>query len=142
MGIICNVQVVFGFHRSDGQLMRDICDGSIVADNNILCEDEQALQIIGYYDEFTITNPLGSRAKKHKLGKLGTLSFTALFYLIGAIYFSLANIDPAMRSKLDAINLVALFSSSLLNEYSLNDIMKPFIADLKKLSAVSMYRKL
>jgi hypothetical protein len=56
---------------------------------------------------------------------------------VGAIYFTLANIDPALHSKLEAINLVALFKSSLLAEYSLNDVLKPFVDDLKKLSAVS-----
>lgn len=57
----------------------------------------------------------------------------------GAVYFTLANIDPALRSKLDVINLVALFKSVLLVKYSLNDILKPFIDDLKKLCAVRYY---
>ena len=128
-----------GVHCSDGKIMRDVCDGSIFTNNNILCENERALQIIAYYDEFTLTNPLGSRAKKYKIGnayKRLYISFFILVIFIGAIYFSIANIDPALRSKLEAINLVALFFSSLLNEYSLDDIMKPFVADLKKLSAV------
>lgn len=48
----------------------------------------------------------------------------------------LANLDPALRSRLEAIHLVALFKSSLLNEYSLDDILKPFVDDLKKLNTV------
>lgn len=58
---------------------------------------------------------------------------------IGAVYFTLANIDPALRSKLESINLVALFKSGLLADYSLNDVLKPFIDDLKKLNTVSYF---
>lgn len=64
------VQVMSGVHCSDGKIMRDVCDGSIFTTNSILCENERALQIIAYYDEFTLTNPLGSRAKKYKIGML------------------------------------------------------------------------
>ena len=57
---------------------------------------------------------------------------------IGAVYFMLANLDPALRSRLEAINLVALFKSDLLERYSLDDVLKPFITDLCQLSAVSL----
>lgn len=50
----------------------------------------------------------------------------------------LGNIDPALRSRLEAINLVALFKADLLASYSLDDVLNPFISDLKKLSSVSM----
>ena len=50
--------------------MSDICDGTIFNTNSILCEDDQALQVIAYYDEFTLTNPLMSRAKKYKIGEI------------------------------------------------------------------------
>ena len=53
------------------------------------------------------------------------------YYDLGAIYFCLANIDVALRSKLESINLVALFKSTLLSEYSLNDVLKPLVDDLK-----------
>ena len=49
----------------------------------------------------------------------------------------LGNIDPALRSRLEAINLVALFKTDLLTNYSLDVILEPFITDLKKLNAVS-----
>ena len=62
------MQVTSGVHSSDDQIMRDVCDGSIFTTNSILCEDERALQLIAYYDEFTLTNPLGYRAKKYKIG--------------------------------------------------------------------------
>ena len=59
-----------GPHQSPDELLRDVCDGAIFHDNPILRNDEQALQIIGYYDELTLTNPLMSRAKKHKIGTM------------------------------------------------------------------------
>lgn len=57
---------------------------------------------------------------------------------IGAVYFTLANIDPALRSQLEAICLVALFNSTLLKDHTLDDVLKPFIEDLKQLSNVSV----
>lgn len=51
----------------------------------------------------------------------------------------LGNLDPAVRSRLEAINLVALFKSELLKNYSLDDILKPFVKDLSKLYSVSIY---
>ena len=59
-----------GSHRSPDDLLQDICDGTIFNDNPMLHDDERALQIIGYYDEFTLTNPLMSRAKQHKIGSV------------------------------------------------------------------------
>ena len=48
----------------------------------------------------------------------------------------LGNIDPALRSRLEAINLVALFKTELLQKYSIDVILKPFISDLKELAPV------
>ena len=52
--------------------------------------------------------------------------------------FLLGNIDPALRSRLDSIYLIALFQANLLETYSFDSIMDPFVSDLKKLSAVRM----
>ena len=45
-------------------------------------------------------------------------SLTNIF--IGAIYFMLGNLDPAVRSRLDVIYLVSLFRAELLERYSHN----------------------
>ena len=55
-------------HRCPGELLADVCDGTIFTTNSILCDDEATLQIVAYYDEFTIVNPLMSCAKKYKIG--------------------------------------------------------------------------
>ena len=50
----------------------------------------------------------------------------------------LGNLDPALRSRLESISLIALFNTNLLTEYSIDDILKPFIEDLKDLNTVSL----
>lgn len=60
--------VRFNQDCTDALVLADVCDGTIFTTNRIFHVDEDALQIIGYYDEFTIVNPLMSRAKKYKMG--------------------------------------------------------------------------
>lgn len=48
--------------------LRDFCDGELFRNNQLFREDPSALQIQLYYDELELCNPLGSKAKKHKLG--------------------------------------------------------------------------
>ena len=131
---------------SSAELMMDVCDGDLFNGHPVFQRNEKALQVIAYYDEVTLTNPIGSRAKKHKIGMymyIGLLATSVIMYLhmvfpSGAIYFMLGNIDPALRSRLESINLVALFHTGLLGQYSFDTIMEPFISDLKKLSTVSI----
>lgn len=63
-----DLQVMSGAHQSQGNIMLDICDGDLFATHPILQRNDKALQIVGYFDEVTVTNPIGSRAKKHKIG--------------------------------------------------------------------------
>ena len=57
-----------GSHQSDGHLLNDICDGTLLEDHN-----DPEIQIICYYDELSLTNPLMSRSKNHKIGMLCVL---------------------------------------------------------------------
>lgn len=50
--------------------MEDYCDGQLYKQNKLFMEDPCALQIQLYYDEIEVCNPIGSFAKKHKLGQL------------------------------------------------------------------------
>ena len=52
----------------DEGLLGDYCDGSIFKSHPLFSADSKALQIILYYDEFEVVNPIGSRTKTHKLG--------------------------------------------------------------------------
>ena len=54
------------FHR-DGTI-EDICDGELYKAHPIFSNDPLALQLILFYDELELCNPLGTHVKKHKLG--------------------------------------------------------------------------
>lgn len=49
--------------------MNDICDGDYYSTHPVFSQNDQALQILAYYDELTLTNPLMSRRNKYKIGK-------------------------------------------------------------------------
>ena len=55
--------------------MQDFCDGVHYASHPLFKKDSHALQIVAYYDELKICNPLGSQVKKNKLG--------IVFYTLG-----------------------------------------------------------
>ena len=80
-------EVTSGHKSLDGK-MRDYCDGQAFEQNDLFSSERNALQIILYHDDFQTVNPLGTRIKKNKLG---------------AFYFSLGNISPQFRSRLELI---------------------------------------
>lgn len=44
------------------------CDAQIFKNHPLFSQDPTALQLMLYYDEVEVTNPLGSKTGKHKLG--------------------------------------------------------------------------
>ena len=76
--------------------------------HTLFSSDPHALQIIAYFDELEVCNPLGSHVKKHKLG---------------LVFFSLGNIHPKLRSSLKAINLVTVASSTMIDKYGINKVL-------------------
>jgi hypothetical protein len=67
-GYIC-LKVLHPHQRADN-LLSDYCDGADFRNHPLFSVDPTALQIMLYYDEIEIVNPLGSKTSKHKLGKL------------------------------------------------------------------------
>lgn len=61
------VQVLNGHQRNDGRI-EDFCDAQIFKSHPLFARDPTALQLMLYYDEVEIANPLGSKSGKHKLG--------------------------------------------------------------------------
>lgn len=57
------------FRPSSDGLLRDVCDGSFFKEHSVFLAYSDALQIILYYDDFEVANPLVAKAGKHKLGK-------------------------------------------------------------------------
>ena len=49
--------------------MRDLCDGFFYKEHPIFTADPLALQVILYYDDIEVANPLGAKAGYHKLSK-------------------------------------------------------------------------
>ena len=49
-------------------MIADYCDGQVFQQHPLFSRDPCALQIILYYDEVEVVNPLGSKTSKHKVG--------------------------------------------------------------------------
>ena len=48
--------------------MEDYCDGEAFKSHPLFSLHTRALQILFYFDELEICNPIGTKAKIHKLG--------------------------------------------------------------------------
>lgn len=103
--------------RTDG-IMTDFCDGQLFHNNPLFSADPLALQIIAYFDELELCNPLGAYVKKHKLG---------------VVTFSLGNIHPKYRSTLRTINLVVLATVPVIEKYGIDEGLRPFVNGLNTL---------
>lgn len=55
--------------QSSNKLM-DVCDGKRYKEHPLYSGDKTALQVMMYFDELEVCNPIGSNRKKHKLGNL------------------------------------------------------------------------
>lgn len=106
-------------HARDDEYLSDFCDGTLFKGHSLFKEDPTALQIIAYFDEVEICNPLGSYRGVHKL---------ALFY------FVLGNLHPKLRSTLKSIQLIAAVTYPNLQQYGFEKVLQPFIKDANTLS--------
>ena len=70
-------------HHAQGYRLADFCDGSVFKSHPLFSLDHYALQIISYYDELEVCNPLGSYVAKHKLS---CLFFTWKYCALVPIY--------------------------------------------------------
>ena len=104
--------------RNDGKL-EDFCDGSVFKQHELFSSNPEALQIVGYYDELEITNPIGAYVKRRK---------------VGVVFFMLANVHPRFRSRLQSVNLVAVARAEHVDKHGINDVLDPFIQDLNCLA--------
>lgn len=105
-------------HYAENDELRDFCDGQLFKSHPLFQTYDNALQIIGYYDEVEVVNPIGSYVSKHKLG---------------CLFFILANIRPQYRSSLKSINLVAVGRHRDICKYGIDAFLMPFVEDLKTL---------
>jgi len=110
---------VMNSHRSKDRKLRDFCDGSYCRQHPLFANDEHALQIVLYYDDFGAVNPLGHRAKK---------------YIICAFYFMIANVPPKDRSRLHSIHLAALCFSRGVKRCGFDEVLKSLVNDFVTLA--------
>ena len=105
-------------HPSVTNLLTDFCDGTLFINHPLFSNNKEALQIVAYYDDLEVVNPLGSYTKKHKFG---------------CLYFFLGNIRPQFCSTLKNIHLVAVGRTEDILHYGTNAFLTPFVEDLKVL---------
>lgn len=55
-------------HSRDDGIMMDFCDAYYFKNHKIFNSYRNALQLILYYDDIEVANPLGAKAGIHKLG--------------------------------------------------------------------------
>ena len=123
--------------RND-HLIGDYCDGSLFKNHPLFASNDESLQLqfIIYYDDVEVTNPLGSRRGKYKLGSQLAIYDAILSDFLGLFYYVLGNIQPKYRSALKVIQLIAAVTYPLLKEYGYEHVLEPFIEDVKKLRQV------
>ena len=63
-------------HFSTDGVMRDVIDGEFYNNHPVFRRRNQALLLLGYYDDLEVANPLGSKSKIHKIGKLLPLQYS------------------------------------------------------------------
>ena len=56
---------------------------------------------------------------------------------VSIFYYMLGNIDPRYRSNLHVIQLLCVVPTPLLKKYGINEILEPFMTDIKDLESVS-----
>ena len=49
---------------------------------------------------------------------------------IGMFYYTITNIDPILRSRLDAIMLLTVANSQVITTYGIDEILKPFVEEI------------
>ena len=104
--------------REDG-ILEDFCDGELFKTHPLFSTDPFALQIIAFYDELELCNPLGTHIKKHKLG---------------IVLFTLGNIHPKFRSTLRTISLLIAATAPIIVKHGLDKVFEPFVEDLRVLA--------
>ena len=55
-------------HSSSSDIMEDYCDGEAFKSHCLFSLHANTIQILFYFDKLELTNPIGTKAKIHKLG--------------------------------------------------------------------------
>ena len=104
-------------------VIKDVRDGSCYRENPFFSNNPDAVPIVLFQDELELANPLGSGKIKHK---------------ILCSYFTTLDIQPALRSKVNSIQLVSLVLSRFWKKHGNVACNKNFVEDLKHLEVEGM----
>ncbi|KAK3921010.1 Transcriptional repressor protein YY1 [Frankliniella fusca] len=110
------------FNR-DENLFEDFYDGSVFKNNDFFKENPDSIKIILYQDEFEVVCAIGPAKNKYK---------------ILAVYYSLGNLPPHLRSDPKNIQLVALCRKKF---FMPEILFKKIVEDLKVLETVGVELK-
>ena len=58
------------------------------------------------------------------------------FYYLGLLYYTLGNIEPKLRSKLQSIQLLCIVKDVFVQQYGIDAILAPFVEEIKLLEDV------
>ncbi|XP_041949691.1 uncharacterized protein LOC121709989 isoform X3 [Alosa sapidissima] len=109
--------------RSETQY-KSFRDGTNFKNNELLSENNPAISLILYVDDFEVCNPLGTSRKKHK---------------VTAVYWVLANVPPLLRSSLTSIYLAILCKAEDLKRFGYSAVLQPLLKDLASLEEEGLY---
>ena len=105
-------------HELDDELMRDFCDGQFVKNNNFIQQNSPCLQFLINTDSLEVVNPIGAHVKKHK---------------IDVFYWTLANIQPSLRSRWSSTHLMGICKTKYLKKHGLEVFLSDFVKTLNNL---------
>ena len=97
-------------------LLSDYTDGTAFKKNDFFKANSRSLHLILFQDAFQVVNPLGSSKKKYK---------------ILAVYLSLGNLPPQLRSSTNQMQLVLLCLEKDFKEFGQEKVFGRLIKDLK-----------
>lgn len=103
----------------------DILTAELATAKRAVHYDEGSFNLMIYYDEVTIANPLGTAAQKHK---------------IGAFYFTLCEFPPEIRSHLDFIYLLAVGNAETLKSKGIEIVLRPLVNEIRELSSGRVFQ--
>ena len=102
-------------HQSNDDKIRDACDGKHFKRHDFWKNRNNAIQILLYYDDFTVTKGGGNRHK-----------YSGFYYILG-------NISPTLRSQLHCIQLAIITKATSIKEHGLGTVMQPLLNDIMTL---------
>ena len=97
------------------------------------------LIVYSYFSIMMMLNfviPLDLKSTNTNLASV-LLMISYIMLAIGVFYYSLGNLRPLYRTRINQIQLLALVKRSYITKYSMNKILEPFVRDVAVLVSES-----